>query len=302
MDNPTFLIAISTKNRVADLLQTLTAIEDLLQDKSVRCVVYDDGSTDGTSAMVAQNFPQVTLLRNEKSKGYIYCRNYMLNNASSAYTISLDDDAHFLSANPLEKIEKHFTDNSACGVVAFRIFWGLEEPSHTHSDENPQQVSAFVGCGHAWRMSAWKDLPDYPEWFVFYGEEQFASFELFRKNWQVCYLPSVLVHHRANIKKRKNDPDYQRRTRMSLRSGWFLFFLFLPLSEIVKKFTYSLVWQIRSKILKGDWRATRGIIQALSDLILKTPKISAHRNALSKQQYQAYQQLEDTKIYWKPNE
>ena len=297
---PLFSITISTKNRSNDLIFTLHSIRHLLSRNDVECIVYDDGSTDMTSKIVEKNFPEVILLRNEISKGYIYCRNYMLNTTKAKFAISLDDDANFLSENPLEELADYFKQNEQCGLVAFRVFWGLRSPSNLDSNEQTQRVKAYVGCGHAWRLSAWKTIPNYPEWFVFYGEEQFASYHLFKNNWQINYLPSVFVHHRISVKSRKNDKDYQSRTRMSLRSGWFLFFLFLPLSEIAKKISYSLWWQFKNKILKGDWKATKGIFQALLDVVVNLPIIISNRNKFTKQDYQKYSNLVDAKIYWKP--
>lgn len=302
MEQIKFSLLISTKNRINDLVFTLKSLQTIAERDDVECVVFDDGSTDGTSEIIKRDFPKITLLRNEISKGYIYCRNYMLNQTKAEFAISLDDDAHFLSKNPLEEIENYFNQNATCGLIAFRIFWGLQNPNVTNSEEQIQQVKAYVGCGHAWRMSAWKSIPNYPEWFVFYGEEQFASYQLFKNNWQIIYLPSVLVHHRVNVKDRKKDNDYQTRTRMSLRSGWFLFFLFLPLSEIVKKFSYSLWWQFKGKVFKGDRKATKGIFHAIIDLIVKAPKLISNRDKLTKEEYIKYNNLEDAKIYWKPME
>ena len=295
-----FSILISTKNRLQDLIFTLNKIDYLVNRTDVKFVIFDDGSTDGTFNYIKENFPKIEVFRNEISKGYIYCRNYMLNTTKATYAISLDDDAHFLSENPIEEIENHFKKNEHCGLIAFRIFWDLQPPSTTYSAEEVQQVKGFVGCGHAWRMAAWKTIPNYPEWFVFYGEEQFASYQMFKKKWDIHYLPSVVIHHRVSVKSRKKDKDYSTRIRMSLRSGWFLFFLFLPLSEIVKKFSYSIWWQFKSKIIKGDWKATKGIFYAILDLILKVPLLIKHRNTLTKNEYQKYNYLQEPKIYWKP--
>ena len=297
-----FSILITTRDRINDLRVTLDQLSALLLDNQVECVVFDDGSVDGTSEFIKNNYPGIILKRNETSKGYMFCRNQMLNQTQAVYAISLDDDAHFLSINPLEHIARHFNQNPRCGLIAFRIFWGLETPVLTDSNENSSRVKGFVGCGHAWRVSAWKKIPNYPEWFVFYGEEQFASFQLFKNNWEIDYLPSVLVHHRVDVKGRKHDSDYQRRTRMSLRSGWFLYFLFLPLSEVLKKMSYSFWWQMKTKVRKGDWKATKGILQALRDLVITIPKLITNRDKLSNRQYQEYSSLEETKIYWKPND
>ena len=76
-------------------------------------------------------FKSIQLIKNEESKGLIYSRNRLLNLTKVNYAISLDDDAHFITENVLELIETYFTKNSNCGLIAFRIFWGVELPENT---------------------------------------------------------------------------------------------------------------------------------------------------------------------------
>ncbi len=302
MTKPTFSILITTKNRKDDLALTLSEISDLIERSDMECVVFDDGSTDGTYELIKENFPTIKVKRNPVSRGYIYCRNVMLNETKADYAISLDDDAHFLSENPLEIIKNHFLENPNCGLVALRIFWGLQEPDSVVWNENTHKVQGFVGCAHVWRMSAWRAIPDYPEWFVFYGEENFASYQLFKKNWEIHYFPEVLVHHRVDVKSRKNDADYAVRLRRSLRSGWYLFFLFYPLQTIPKKMVYSLWAQFKLKVFKGDFRALQAIGLALLDLVWNILRILKNSNRLTKQEFKQYNQLAEAKLYWKPEE
>jgi glycosyltransferase involved in cell wall biosynthesis len=297
---PTFSILITTKNRLTDLAFTLEKIKHLLKEDSVTCVVFDDGSTDGTYAYIKENFPNIQLYSNTVSKGYIYCRNKMLNETQADYAISLDDDAHFVSEEPLDFIHDHFEENPNCGLTALRIFWGLVEPSSTNSSEKGRQVQGFVGCAHVWRVKAWRDIPHYPEWFVFYGEENFASYQLFKKNWEVHYLPEVLVNHRVDVKARRNNTDYTVRLRRSLRAGWYLFFLFYPLQTIPRKMAYSLWIQFKCKVVKGDFKALQAIVLALLDLVWNMPRILKNSNRLTEKEYEDYNQLPEAKIYWQP--
>lgn len=294
----TFSILITTKNRLKDLAFTLGKIKCLLNEDGVECVVFDDGSTDGTCEYAKENYPEIKLQRNEISKGYIFCRNRMLNETQADYAISLDDDAHFLTENPLGAIHKHFEENGNCGLLAMRIFWGLEEPKTMVSSEKPNRVQGFVGCAHVWRMKAWRDIPHYPEWFVFYGEENFASFQLFKKKWEIHYLPAVLVNHRVDVKARRNDADYTIRLRRSLRSGWYLFFLFYPMAAIPRKMAYSLWIQFRQKVFKGDFKALQAIVLAVLDLVWNTPRILKNSNRLTNKEYEDYIELPEAKIYW----
>jgi glycosyltransferase involved in cell wall biosynthesis len=295
-----FSILITTKNRKTDLAFTLGKINYLLLDHRVECVVFDDGSTDGTYQYVEEKFPNIQLQRNSVSKGYIFCRNKMLNETKADYAISLDDDAHFLTENPLEFISNYFELHANCGLLALRIFWGLEDPKSKISKEEPHRVQGFVGCAHVWRMKAWRSLPNYPEWFVFYGEENFASFQLFKQHWEVHYFPEVLVHHRVDVKARKNQADYSLRLRRSLRSGWYLFFLFYPIRTIPKKLAYSLWIQIKFKVFKGDFKALQAIILALLDLVWNVPSIIKNSNRLTQKEYEVFIKLTETKIYWQP--
>jgi glycosyltransferase involved in cell wall biosynthesis len=300
MTNKIFSILITTKNRKNELAFTLNKINYLLKNNNAECVVFDDGSTDGTYEYVKENFPSIQLERNIISKGYIFCRNKMLNDTKADYAISLDDDAHFLTEKPLEIIQKYFEQNTNCGLIALRIFWGLKEPVSKFSNEKPYRVQGFVGCAHVWRIKAWRVIPNYPEWFVFYGEENSASYQLFKKKLEIHYLPEVLVNHRVVVKLRKNNIDYTLRLRRSLSSGWYLFFLFYPIRRIPEKMAYSIWMQFKLKVFKGDFKVLQAICLALLDLFLAIPKILKNSNRLTLEEYNTYQKLPQTNTYWQP--
>lgn len=295
-----FSILITTKNRLEDLKYTLQKINYLIEDERVETIICDDGSTDKTADFLKNNYPKVQLIQNKESKGLIYSRNKLLNLTTANYSISLDDDAHFVSENPLEIIEKHFEGNPKSGVIACRIFWGKELLEQTNSSEEIERVKGFVGCGHVWNMKSWKSIPNYPDWFVFYGEEEFASYQLYKNNWHINYEPKLLIQHRVDIKSRKKNKDYQQRLRRSLRSGWYLYFMFYPLNEIPRRFLYTLWIQLKTKVFKGDLKAFSAILLAFFDLIINMPKIIKNTNRLSKKEFINFSKITNTKIYWKP--
>lgn len=295
-----FSILITTKNRLTDLIFTLNKINYLLERPDVECILCDDGSSDGTSAYIKENHPNIKLFRNEISKGLIFSRNLLLSTTTAKYAISIDDDLHFITENPLEIIESYFNNNSSCGLVSFRIFWSKGNLESTCTSDTPTRVKSFAGGAHVWKMSAWNSIPNYPDWFIFYGEEDFAAYQLFKRNIEIHYLPEVLVHHRVDVQARKSNHDYQLRQRRSFRSGWYLYFLFYPFSEIPKKLLYTLWIQLKTKTFKGDFKATLGIVQAVFDVVLNFPKLLKQSNRLTNNEYQALLKLPPTQLYWKP--
>ncbi|MCG1036603.1 glycosyltransferase family 2 protein [Polaribacter sargassicola] len=295
-----YSFVITTYNRLKDLKKTLKSLENILNRKDVELLICNDASSDGTKEFLNQYYSNSTLIHNKKSKSLIHNRNVLNNKVKGEYIISLDDDANFLSENVLEEIDKCFVENPKSGVQNLRIFWGKENPIKVTSTDNYELNKGFVGCGHVWRKTAWNSILNYPAWFVFYGEEEFASFQLFKKGWQVLYNPKVLVHHRVDIKSRKKQKDYRVRLRRSLRSGWYLYFLFYPINKIPKLFVYTLWVQIKKKTFKGDIKATIAITQALFDLVYNIPKLIRNANRLTPKEFKEYKKLPDTKLYWKP--
>jgi len=293
-------IFITTKNRLEALRFTLKQCEAFIYDAGVEFLVCDDGSIDGTFEFVKTKYPQIKLYRNEQSQGYLFSRNFLLNCVKAPIAICLDDDAHFLSTDVEQHIISHFKVHTQCGLIAFRIFWGANPPQSIQTNELPERVKGFVGCGHAWLMEAWRAIPDYPEWFEFYGEEEFAAYHLFKKNLEVHYLPEVLVHHRVELKSRKKQPDYTRRLRRSLRTGWYLYLLFLPKKVIPRKMMYSIYMQLRLKVFKGEFRALKALLLAKFDLFFNSRLIFKNRNRFNIKEWDEFTKLESTKIYWNP--
>lgn len=296
-----FTILITTKNRKEDLIFTLEKIKFLLNRDDVSCIVCDDGSSDGTFAAIEANYPQVRLIQNKDSKGLIYSRNRLMNLVETEYAISIDDDLHFVTKDALEKILLFFQDVPQAGLVSFRIYWDKNEPESIETNEKSHRIKSFAGGAHAWRMKAWKEVPDYPSWFVFYGEEDFQSYQLYKKNCHIYYLPDVLVNHRVDLKERKKFADYNVRQRRSLRSGWYLFFLFYPWKVIPKRFFYTLWIQIKTKVIHDrNVKALLPILLAGVDVIFAIPKIVKHSNRLSHSEFEDYSKLSETKLYWRP--
>lgn len=298
--NKEFSIQITTKNRLSELKITLKKLEQLLDDNRVECIVVDDASNDGTTAFVKSRYPLIKLKTNKKSRGLIVNRNWMLNTTQAVYAISLDDDAHFISEHPFEIIEAHFNEHPKCALLACRIFWGKNLPINVATKEDPEIVQGFVGCAHVWNLDVWRKTTDYPEWFEFYGEEEFAAIQLFKQQFEVHYIPALFAQHRVEVKERIKKDDYYWRLRRSLRSSWYIYLLFYPVNEAVRRFIYTLWIQFKRRVFKGDLKAFIAILLAIKDTIFNFTKCINYSNRMSKEELKKFLDMTSTKIYWKP--
>jgi GT2 family glycosyltransferase len=298
--SPTFSLLITTRDRREDLLRTLSVMVPLLLPDN-EIVVFDDGSTDGTADAVARSHPEVSLIRQSPGIGYIAARNRLLDRARGSYAISLDDDAEVLSSDFLATIAAHFEANPHCGVIACSISWGSQPPSAAPSpQELPCRVRSFVGCGHVWRLESWRSTRPYPEWFEVYGEEDYASLQLLRNGWEVHYVPSILVHHRVDMRRRPTA-EQSFRYRRHFRSGVYLMCLFFPLRVLPRHLTYAYAVQFGRRILRERrWSATWDLLWSLRQLVVNLRNIKGARAVLTDEQWTTWKSTPPAVIYWKP--
>lgn len=294
-------LQITTHNRLKELIETLRLLKDIIVDERVQTIICDDGSNDGTYDYLEANYPQFELFRNEKSIGLIGSRNRIMDATKTEFAISVDDDLNFLSPSPVDSIIEYFKKNENCGVISFGIHWGLEPPLTLNNNHATYIARNFAGGAHAFRIGAWNDIPNYPYWFRFYGEEEFASIHLFKKNWQIHYVPTILTHHRVELKSRKLNKDYIIRQMRSFRAGILLLLLFYPISVLPRLIAFAILNQLKNKFLKGDWKGSFGVFLAFFSIAYFIPKIIVNSDRFSLKEYKAFVKLKAATIYWIPS-
>jgi GT2 family glycosyltransferase len=164
-------VVIATKNRKDDLRNAVASA--LKQTAPVEVIVLDDGSTDGTSELVRQQFPQVRLHRSDTSQGYIVQRNRGAELASTPIIFSLDDDAAFPSPRTVEQTLAEF-DHSRVGAVAIPYIDVNKPPVLQRRALVPGEIIAvtnYIGCAHAVRRDLFLKLGGYHEYLFHQCEE-----------------------------------------------------------------------------------------------------------------------------------
>jgi N-acetylglucosaminyl-diphospho-decaprenol L-rhamnosyltransferase len=117
-------VCIANWNCVALLRRCLASLFANPQGVSFDVVVVDNASTDGAAAMVAGEFPQVKLVRNDDNRGFAAASNQAAALAGGNYLFFLNNDTE-VPARTLRRLLDHARANPAAGMIGPR----LREPS-----------------------------------------------------------------------------------------------------------------------------------------------------------------------------
>jgi glycosyltransferase involved in cell wall biosynthesis len=165
-------VVITTKNRREDLVRAVASA--LAQTATPEILVIDDGSTDGTSEMIAGRFPSVRLRRSEQSLGLIAQRSRAARWVKTPILFSMDDDAVFSTPTIVEQTLREF-DHPQVGAVAIPFIDVNRGPTVMQKAPRPNAIFAtysFIGTAHALRRDVFLELGGYRNLLVHQGEEE----------------------------------------------------------------------------------------------------------------------------------
>ena len=217
---PLVTVVITTKNRSSDLLKTLASVRE--QAERCEVLVLDDGSTDGTAERVRAEFPEVTLVRSERSLGYIVQRNRAAAMATTPFLVSLDDDAIFSSPDVLGQTLRDF-DTPRVGAVAIPLVDVREGP--TVKQRAPEEAGVYLcerfkGTAYAVRRELFLKLGGFRETFVHQGEEGDFCLRLLAAGWFVRLGRADPIHHFESPRRDFSRVDYYGR-RNDVLHCWY---------------------------------------------------------------------------------
>lgn len=244
-------------------------------------ILADDGSTDGSSEWIQQEFPQVRLVRSERREGFQRAVSRGLEAARYGRVYFLNSDVSVRSGF-LEPLLRHFEDPRTFAVSSREIPKGQGEDApdrfptvrfrmgfwwHRYSEIWPRLMRAapvfFVSMGHGlFRKRMLEELGFLdPRFEPFYFEDQDICFRAWRRGWRCLYEPASVVacEHQATIGRLYSRGQIQHihwRNRFLFQwknlTGWRYrlreVFWLPPLAVVAP--------------LSGKWRFTTGLLAA----------------------------------------
>lgn len=195
-------IIISTKNRISDLILTINHMLSIGFSQN-QFYIIDDGSTDNTSEIIKNNYPNVFLEKNIEGKGYMINRSIMMVNTKSDFVLSLDDDSSIRTKEDVEEAIQILLSNENYGIFHFHVFNQIKEPIEKNLLVNKvYKVKSYIGCGHIIKREVIRKVGTYFNELEFYEEENNFSLRAFKLGYYVVTNENLVVHHRIDQKAR----------------------------------------------------------------------------------------------------
>ena len=201
-------VIITTKNRKEELRDALrSAVTQTVQPE---VIVIDDGSSDGTAALVSSEFPSVLLHRFEKSKGLIVQRNNGAQLATGDVIFSIDDDAVFSTPLIIEQTLRGFTEPKIGAVAIPYVDINKDKQVHQGAPHHDQVwiTHTFIGTAHAVRRDVFLQLNGYRESLVHQGEESDYCLRLLAAGYVVRLGTADPIHHFESPKRDFRRMDF----------------------------------------------------------------------------------------------
>lgn len=240
---------ILTANRKDELRRCLQSI--LAQDRPPdEIVVVDNGSTDGTPAMLATDFPMCRVVALSTNTGVCAGRNAGLRAATGDVLVTIDDDCILEQHDFNRRLLERFATRPRMGVLALNVATPYNPaapdpfPSLDKRLRNSEaEVSYFLGGAVAFRKEIFQQVGYYPEEYFYAMEELDLSYRLMETNWQIWFAPDLIVTHLESPRER---PPW-RRIYFDYRNRIWLGVKYLPLPYLVVNLSvWGLVFFLRA--------------------------------------------------------
>lgn len=241
-------IAITTRDRWADLERTLDRVRDFPGLRECPIIVSDDGSSEPCPPALAARFPEVQFRRSDPPLGYITQRNQLAQWLETDYVLSLDDDAYPVAGDVRAAVE-YLARHPDVLCLALNLVGLPDETPELPLDATPFSSRLFIGCGHLMDRRKFLELGGYRRELQFYNEEWEISARATHRKWKVVCYPGLLVcHHRSMANRKVGSRAYYFARSKTLFALWMVPLRLLPIALALAVTGTVQNWGIRSGV------------------------------------------------------
>jgi GT2 family glycosyltransferase len=250
-------------------------------------VLFDNGSTDGSAAWVAERFPAVRLQSSERNLGFAGGNNEAIRGTDAAYVVLLNNDAEpapdwlgelmraavsspevgMCASKMVRASDPSIMDSCGIDVDRAGIGWNRYAGEVDRPEETaPYEVFGPCAGAALYRRAMLDQIGLFDEDYFIYYEDVDLAWRAQRAGWRCLYVPCARVTHRHSSTVKHGSPFKEfllgRNKVWTLIKNypWPDWLLYLPIivGYDVGAWGYAL--------LRGDVHPLRGRLAALRQL------------------------------------
>jgi len=228
-------IVIISYNTVSMTRECIQSVFKNLGQISAQVIVVDNNSQDGSTEMVENDFPEVTLIKNDNNRGFAAANNQGFEIAKGEMVLLLNSDTIILG-RVIENSITYLKNHPEVGAMGCRVLntdrttqltcsgfptfsrllcftLGLDRLSgifdhyllrRWHRDDE-RDVDVISGCYLMTRASIIKQVGPLDEDFFFFGEETDWCLRMREAGWKLRFSPiGEIIHHGGGSVKKLN--------------------------------------------------------------------------------------------------
>lgn len=203
MDISIIIVSYNTVNLTLDCLASLQTTDDLIKE----IFVVDNSSTDSSAEMIAERFPQISVIANKINKGFGTANNQALKNCRGRYVIFLNPDTT-VKPDTLQNAIAFMDANQQIGLAGAKILnpdgslqesvsyrYPGEKLTFGETDHLAGNIACVLGAFMIARRSLLEELHGFDEDFFLYGEDQDLAWRIREKGFAIGYIDNAEVFH-----------------------------------------------------------------------------------------------------------
>jgi GT2 family glycosyltransferase len=272
-------IIIVNWNTVGLLSDCLKAIYDHPASRSFEVIVVDNASTDGSPAMVRQDFPGARLIENSENVGFARANNQAIRESRGGCILLLNSDA-FVDPVAISYMLRAMYADPSVGIVGANLFYpdgspqlshgplpslgsevqslfGLDKDGQITPQDFGESVSIETGYTKGACMLLKREMLDQigllDERFYFYSEEIDLCCRAHQAGWKVVHSPSAKVIHVGGGSAGPSANRYLMLYQAKLnyfakhhsRSSQRLLYSAMRISAYIKAIVYSSIHRVK---------------------------------------------------------
>ncbi|MFN2470666.1 MAG: glycosyltransferase family 2 protein [Gaiellaceae bacterium] len=274
-----------------------------VQSMSDYCVILvDNGSTDGSLALVREEFPEVRVIELGENMGFAKAINHGIEAAGGEFVVLLNNDTR-VASDWLEELLACLERRPAAAAAGSKTLlmcdesrvdgagdvmdWtflphprGHGERDGEHFDEELQTFSA-AGAACAWRAAALRDIGLFDEDFFSYYEDVDLAFRARLLGYECWYAPkSVALHARGAWSAGRSEFTFFH----PVKNRWFMILKNTPAPLFARHlhriaFGEAYWWRqaLRERKVRVVLRAYAAVARALPRVVRKRREVQARR-------------------------